>query len=497
MPDVRYVCLSDMHLGASNSLLTYLTSDAARVDPTKRSPVLAELVECLREIISKNEKPERPTLVLNGDTLELALATDNLAGMSFERFAELILPTQDEPLFRSPIIYIPGNHDHHLWETAREAQYVNYISKGKPGLPLAVPWHATNMFRAEPPVPSPFLEELICLRAPSQAAPQFPSEFLEELIRRHDRSQAVSVHTIYPNWGLLDETGQRCVVFSHGHFTESMYVLMSTLRSMIFPSREMPLASWDYEAENFAWIDFFWSTMGRSGDVGTDLELVYDKLGSKKQVGVLISNLASSVVNKWGKRYWPRWLQRWAVKWALGNTLGKAAARERNETRKLLSADGWEGLEAYMKGPLREQILEEREHNMPPTVSFIYGHTHKPFQEDRQFHGYDGWTSVYNSGGWVVDTLKACPVHGGAVILVDEDHNVVSLRMYNEAAEPEEYAVKVEAANHPGGMANPLLERVRALVDAEHDPWKEFSRTVASERLLRVENLKMKIQSPG
>jgi hypothetical protein len=265
---------------------------------------------------------------------------------------------------------------------------------------------------------------------------------------------------------------------------------------MIFPSREMPRATWDYEAENYAWIDFFWSTMGRSGDIGTDLELIYDKLQSKKQVAVLTSSLASSAVKTWGKKYLPRWLQRSVVKWALDKTLGQAAARERHKTDDPLSADGWEGLKAYMQGPLREQILEERKHNMPLAVSFIYGHTHKPFEEDMQFYGYYGWTSVYNSGGWVVDTPTVWPVHGGAVILVDEDHNVVSLRMYNEAENAGEYAVKVEAAAPSGGVANPLLERVRALVDPSRNPWRTFSDTVARERLLRVKNLKMKIGLP-
>jgi hypothetical protein len=463
-----------MHLGASNSLLTNLTPDGAYVDPTKPSPVLEQLVNCLREIISKNEKPEKPTLVLNGDILELALATDNLAAMAFERFAELILPQQGEPLFNNRIFYIPGNHDHHLWETAREAQYVRYISGRKPGAPLQVPWHATSMFRRVSSVGSPFLEELI---------------------RPHAPSQALSVDTIYPNWGLLDGTGQRCVVFSHGHFTESMYLLMSTLRSMIFPNRQMPRASWDYEAENFAWIDFFWSTLGRSGDVGTDLELIYDKLQSKKQVAMLTSNLASSAVKTWGKKYLPLWLQRWVAKWVLDKTLGKAAAQERLKTDDPLSKDGWEGLETYMQGPLREQILKERTNNRPSVVSFIYGHTHKPFQEDRPFYK-DYRTSIYNSGGWVVDTLTVWPVHGGAVILVDEDHNVVSLRMYNEAKDPGEYAVRVEAAPQSGGAANPLLQRVQSLVDPSRNPWRMFSDTVAQERLLRVENLKMKIRFP-
>jgi hypothetical protein len=51
MPDIRYVCLSDMHLGADNSVLTNLGAADRRVDPSEPSPSLVRLVECLRELI--------------------------------------------------------------------------------------------------------------------------------------------------------------------------------------------------------------------------------------------------------------------------------------------------------------------------------------------------------------------------------------------------------------------------------------------------------------
>src|SRR5690242_17653937 len=133
--DIKYVCLSDMHLGAENSLLTKLTDDCSDTEPTKPSPVLQQLVECLRVLTSQN-KNIKPTLILNGDILELALATDNLAAMTFERFIELIFPPDKEQWLFEKIVYIPGNHDHHLWETARETQYLNFIAnnpKQKPG----------------------------------------------------------------------------------------------------------------------------------------------------------------------------------------------------------------------------------------------------------------------------------------------------------------------------------------------------------------------------
>ena len=91
MPDIRYVILSDLHFGAENSILTCLKPDSVEPDPHQASAVMTSLVDCLAELISKNEGPGKPQLILCGDILELALATDNVAAMVFERFVELML----------------------------------------------------------------------------------------------------------------------------------------------------------------------------------------------------------------------------------------------------------------------------------------------------------------------------------------------------------------------------------------------------------------------
>ena len=144
MNDIRYVCLSDMHLGEEDSLLT--EANGNNVDPLKASSVMIHLAECLRELISKNEGPEKPTLILNGDILELALSEYNTSAMIFERFMELVMVKGRELFDR--IFYIPGNHDHHLWELARETQYVEYIGR-HPDKHLDQPWHKTEMFLLE------------------------------------------------------------------------------------------------------------------------------------------------------------------------------------------------------------------------------------------------------------------------------------------------------------------------------------------------------------
>lgn len=158
--DIRYVCLSDLHLGEEDSLLTGVSA-TGECDPLNGPvPVLDGLVARLADLIG--DQTEKPTLVLLGDVLELALATDNVAAMAFERFIDL---TFNRSRLFDGIVYVPGNHDHHVWESARETQYVqNYLmgiktdpvtGASSPRAPLGSTlnpsWHTTSMFILEDP----------------------------------------------------------------------------------------------------------------------------------------------------------------------------------------------------------------------------------------------------------------------------------------------------------------------------------------------------------
>ncbi len=48
MPEIRYVCLSDMHLGEEDSLLTNVKVVGSTPDLTRPSLVLICLIDCLK-----------------------------------------------------------------------------------------------------------------------------------------------------------------------------------------------------------------------------------------------------------------------------------------------------------------------------------------------------------------------------------------------------------------------------------------------------------------
>ncbi len=471
MPDIRYVCLSDMHLGADNSVLTPIKPNSIVTDTSQPSAVLSQLVLCLRELIAHNEGKEKPTLVLNGDILEMALSDTNKAAMVFERFIELIFPQEGEALFNKNILYIPGNHDHHIWESARETQYVKFISGIQPKTELPAPRHTTKMFTSD------LVRE----------------SFLTSLLQRYPHLKDAAVNVAYPNYALVNNDGQKCIIFSHGHYVESIYSLMSTLNTMFFPDRKKPKVVWELEAENFAWVDFFWSTMGRSGDVGQDIDLFYAKLQDKQQVKKLIANFSNSWLEKSNHLKRIEGLEARGVEWLLDFVLTRLFPLEKSHTEHVLSPDAQRGLQWYMEGPLLEQVLIENNQHIPADITFLFGHTHKPFQQEMNFAGYPALLKVYNSGGWVVDTPQISPLHGAAVILIDETLNALTLRMYNQATSVEEYAVRVEECAHPGVTSSAFYDRINARVNHASDPWKTFSEAAAEAVRVHAQVLQTKI----
>ena len=461
MTDLRYVCLSDMHFGAENSILTALRPGTVETDVNNPSPALTGLLDCLRTLVEANSGSRRPTLILAGDIVEFALATENEAGMVFELFVEAAF--KGKPLFDDTVYFVPGNHDHHLWEGAREDQYSAYVRNRPAGDHLEAPWHTTRM-RTET----------------DESAVE--SELLTALVQRTlGRDTPVRVRIVYPNLALDAPTSNRHVVVHHGHYVEGMYRLMSTLRDMVFPEQRKAPADvhvWEWESENFAWIDFFWSSLGRSGTVGTDVGLVYASLQSRDALRDLRKNLARGLAQRPPRPRWVERLKALTLGGLLGRVTNRTASLERGHKEATLSPGAQDGLRTYLECPLRNQITAEYDGSdgeSPADLTFVFGHTHKPFEDRRAFAGYPQPVRIYNTGGWVVDTKETRPLHGAAAILLDEDLNSASLRLYNQSDRTSSYRVEVAHAGAP----NPFSTRVAGLVKPEEEPWSGFSKTAA------------------
>jgi UDP-2,3-diacylglucosamine pyrophosphatase LpxH len=483
MSNIKYVCLSDLHFGQDNSLLTNLktenddykpgdvTKEEKTIDPTKPSPSLIAFCDCLKEFVSGNSNNVKPTLILNGDIMELALAESmGDAAMAFERFVELALIKHD--LFEKDIIYIPGNHDHHFWELARENQYTEFISKRvSVGDPLPAPWHTTRML----------LEK---------ESPR--GYFLTKLMHRYDELADYEVKIKYPNLGIFEKVNKRCVIITHGHYIESIYKLMTKAFSKIFRRKTPPKDIREIEKENFAWIDFFWSTMGRSGDVGEGVKLIYESLENEKARNKLIGNLAEwadeEVKLPWLLEKLDERIFKAILKWVAKEII----KREKKGVNFPLSEDALEGFKEYLEGPIHIQLSEELEkinEKIPEDVSFCFGHTHKPYEKEYKYSGYPGMINVYNSGGWVVEDVKLEPKLGAAAILMDEELNTASVRFYNEGS------YKVDVAKAIRGETTPFHDHLQNVIKNSQPVFNKFEAVAKQAVDKRAELLKMRLEN--
>ena len=505
MGEIRYVCLSDLHLGEEDSVLSNMNKDGTEGDFSKPGPVLKQLALCIKDL-GKKFWTEKPTLILNGDVLELALCPIHQASMAFQCFINEFKDGEDF-LFEK-ILILPGNHDHHLWVMTREDQYRDYLlrhNKGKEVVVTLPPqWHSTKLFSI------PDDEPVIC-------------HYLSDLIQRPPVNlKDMKVEVAYPNFGITveknlrrNQTPKKCVVFHHGHFTEWIYTAMSLLNDWIFVPPSTGRHAWKLEKENFAWIDFAWSALGQSWDSGKGLETVYEKALDDAKFGEIISNLSVGLAKQIGTQTLD-WVEGAIIDKVLSAVYRCFSGTEKGQNEGLLSVSGLKQLYQYAEGPLHAHIcydilawqmnkdeLDEQEYTadyfkdeFAPPTTFIFGHTHKPFARPEPFHGYQDEVSVYNSGGWVVESLEHSLLHGASIVLVDDQLNVASIRMYNEASNDGPVApVTLETIPTDSQSPNPLAQEIGKLKFETSRPWKTFSEKVAAAIPLRRKYLRKRVSS--
>lgn len=458
---VRYVILSDLHLGADTSLLTTLESLEGPIRPRDVSAVLSKLCDCLHNLLSDADRSVQ--LVLNGDILDLAFSDISVATMVFQGFiAQLMTPRNGRTPFDPRILFVAGNHDHHLWETARQYRFVDTLACQAPNGMLKTMTHTTL----------PLEEEGI--RAVD----------LESAIRRQPELAHITVNAIYPNLMLF--SGSRALFVTHGHFSEAAYSFMSSFAKLLSPDLPYPTNVEDLEADNFAWIDFVWSMLGRSGAIGRELERIYELENAPKEFEHFIGSAITRYLH--------------AKKGQISNATGgqiqseiEALMRCRLErfTPETLLGDDGVGLRDYLEGPVCAQMQGAGiDVNGLTQASVVFGHTHKPMEMDFACKAF-GSESVhlYNSGGWVVDSPEPESLYGGAAILADDDLHVVSLRFFNQPGPDAKADPGVRlAALRP--ESNPLYKVLSGKLDFQSAPWTEFTQTIRDESDMRYARIR-------
>ena len=175
--------------------------------------------------------------------------------------------------------------------------------------------------------------------------------------------------------------------------------------------------------------------MGDSGDIMRVTRSLYESLQSHEAMHAEIEAIERAIKDG-GQSHVRADAEAHAVAGLLRACVG-TAVRERHRPGVLLSPHAEDGLLTYLNGPVASQIGAEI--GSPHDVTFVFGHTHKPFVERRDATTFASSIDVVNTGGWVVDTPQRNPLKGASLVLIDEQLNVASIRCYTESDDAPSY----------------------------------------------------------
>ncbi|WP_326541245.1 metallophosphoesterase [Pseudorhodoferax sp.] len=453
----RHVCISDLHLGADYSCLDF------GGDPGRCSPTLAAFGLALRQLLARLADPDDPpTLVLLGDVLDMGLSPMGSVAQAFGTFARAaLLDAQGRPLFAPRVLCVPGNHDHHLWRAAQDQAFQAALDGGR--------------------IPADLLQHTDLFDTPGAALPASP--LLTRLLRSVPGMEQARCDIAYPNLALQDPSGRRCTVLHHGHYVDPMYRLVSTLNAQLpgAASHDPSLTVAQLEAQNGAWVDFLWSDLGSAGKTGRTATRLYEIMRDGGASHAFSQRLSRQLVgwigNTLGTSGRAPLLQGITldrlVLGAVDATLGQAAESQRGSYDQVMAPADVADLRWYLSGPVRRQL--QHAGLAPAELAFVFGHTHKPFEDQLPVPGFAQPVSVFNTGGWVMDQPTMAPAQGASLVFLDAELHAAALRLFNDPLNGRMEPVRALGVGGFQDAGNPMLAALAEGVAQTAPAWQQFS----------------------
>ena len=238
--------------------------------------------------------------------------------------------TGDDPVVADEVILLPGNHDHLTWDYARQR------------------WLEDRLVAAGGRLdgdPSHRIGPMLLDREPA-----IVSVPLTALLRASTGRAGASVRVLYPDLALPSADGRRLVLVTHGHYIDPVCTSMSEFARLFAPHAKLPADAETLERENWPWIDFFFSSMTRSGRPGELVELIYEALQDEQAFERIVDAVARNVTIDQGRL--KGGAERWTIRHVAGGLAGKlAAARERGDQSGVLSAGRPQGARHLHRRP--------------------------------------------------------------------------------------------------------------------------------------------------
>lgn len=378
----KAIVISDMHLGKPDS---YLFSESPNYSSNRQA-----VKELLLEIGPCDE------LILNGDILDLAMAGLDTAYQELKLFFKLL--SEIHPIKR--IIFLPGNHDHHFWRSLVEQIEVDgRIRKGKlpPGFGTYTRKFVDRHYSSENPDHEPYI--LFPHLWPKEEEnknkinmPEFVVKYPHHLLKISKKEN----HTFKSHYHLI----------THGHFLEELF---KPINYLIEPNGMAQL-----EAFNNLWLESFNYYLGHADELSKQVRVLEQQFleggkEAKEKVKAIFDaaylNLKKSVGLKCPWTLVVKFILKRFIRLIPEEKMGRSKLRGADVTKELLD-DVKDYIEKYIiKGYVMDSSHEEpdieitHKNNIPTPFTFVFGHTHVPFQASIRIAGET--YPVVNSGGWI------------------------------------------------------------------------------------------------
>ncbi|MBN1309547.1 MAG: metallophosphoesterase [Chitinispirillaceae bacterium] len=239
--------MSDLHLGAGNCI--FMNSK-----DTFNDTIAEKIIKRIRK--ETQQKGKFKYLVLAGDVLELSLAERRKA---YELFRAFLVRFKD--LFEC-LLYIPGNHDHHVWVALQEECHVN--KKICSGTDIERYRHSfTPTINAQGAL------------FPDNDNSYGSDTFLNRILPK-DKELIVA----YPN--VYFDLYPHQIVITHGHFFEDLWTLSTdAFHTSLGIADSAGITYEQLERINSPFTEFGWYSIGQAGELNTLLR----KMTSEIKVG--------------------------------------------------------------------------------------------------------------------------------------------------------------------------------------------------------------------
>ena len=385
------IVISDLHLGRE---VSYLDSRSKYFNQNRDN--LLEVLEEFRDV---------EEVVINGDLFEIALSGWNVvceqANHFFDMLHEVIKPDR--------IVFIPGNHDHHLWYSLVEKVFVFDAIKEHKNIPDKYQYpfcFIDKLFTSRNPAHERYMILPECW--PGKNKPEFIIKYPHHLLK------------------IVQKNGERHYFFTHGHYLEPLF---RPINYLIEPARIDEL-----EGFNALWLESFNYQLGHASRLSekvmaiiTSYEQGYEK--SKRKVKKILNEIFLNFQRKTRLGDIGSFLLRSAINIGLRHfpSKGGCALFKQALNKKLLNE-----IKFYLEKYILQRYVPDNYEKLalpspkkiPLPFTFLFGHTHRP-NFSLQFLSkskitIDNYTiPVINTGGWLRIDSKMGRGENAGILLID------------------------------------------------------------------------------